>query len=154
MLLPSIAIFPVYWLAMVFLGGGQEEIGWRGYIMPFLEKRFGVFYGTVILGLVWAIWHLPLWFIPGSNQTYMNFCVFVMLTTGYSFIFSWGLKKAGNRPMSGLVMHGTANAFVPVFPVMVLNHNVSQPRYWIWVSLMLICGITLYLFSNHNNDSE
>ena len=57
---------------MVFLGGGQEEIGWRGYILPFLENKFGRWLGSGILGLIWAFWHLPLWFIPGTNQTYGN----------------------------------------------------------------------------------
>jgi membrane protease YdiL (CAAX protease family) len=141
MLLPSILIFPLYWLLMVFVGGGQEEIGWRGYILPLLENKFGRWLGSGILGLIWASWHLPLWFIPGATQTYMNFGGFIMLMLGYSFLFSWVREASGKRPLAGMIVHGTANAFVPLFPVVVLNVNAVQVRYWIWVSLTLAIGI-------------
>lgn len=143
MLLPNIYIFPAYWLLMVFLGGGQEEIGWRAYILPYLEDHFDRWTSSIILAFVWSIWHLPLWFIPGTAQKYMNFAGFIMLTLGYSFIQSWVMKSSGNRPMAGLIVHGTANAFVPVFPVVIFTLNISQPRYWIWVSLTLIMGIAV-----------
>jgi hypothetical protein len=60
MLLPSVFVFPVVWLFMVVLGGGQEEIGWRGYAMPLLESRYGLWTGNLVLGLVWSLWHVPL----------------------------------------------------------------------------------------------
>ena len=141
--LPSIYIFPIYLLLMVFFGGGQEEIGWRGYILPFLEKRFGLIIGSLILGIIWAIWHLPLWFIPGTTQTYMNFFVFMSMTIGYSFIFSWVIKASGNRLLSGLFAHGAANAFMPLFPTLILEHNVKQTRFLIYGLLVLTIGIII-----------
>ncbi len=151
MLLPNIYIFPVYWLLMVFLGGGQEEIGWRGYIMPYLESRFGMILGSIILGLVWSCWHIPLWFLPGATQTYMNFFGFMMLTIGYSFFYSWVMKSSGNRPLAGLIAHGTANAFIPLFPVLIFNLEEQQTRYWIWTSLTLIIGV-IFLIINMNKE--
>ncbi len=147
MLLPGIYVFPVYWLMMVFLGGGQEEIGWRGYILPLLEKRFGTWTGSTILGLIWAVWHIPLWFIPGTSQTYMHFAGFIMLTLGYSYFYSWVMKASGGRPLAGLIAHGTANALVPVFPVLIMSLNVPQTRYWLWTSLTLLTGILVLLSS-------
>jgi membrane protease YdiL (CAAX protease family) len=141
--LPSVYIFPVYLLLTVFFMGGQEEIGWRGYILPFLEKRFGLIIGSLILGIVWAIWHLPLWFIPGSAQGFYNFFVFMLGCIGYSYFFSWVIKASGNRLLSGLFVHGVANAFVPLFPTVIMEHNVSQIRLWIYVSLTLIIGIII-----------
>ncbi|ULQ60536.1 CPBP family intramembrane metalloprotease [Brucepastera parasyntrophica] len=85
--LPNFYIFPLYLILMIFFGGGQEEIGWRGYILPYLEKRYGLIFGSLILGIIWAIWHIPLWFIPGSTQTYMNFIAFTFMTIGYSYFF-------------------------------------------------------------------
>jgi membrane protease YdiL (CAAX protease family) len=143
--LPSVYIFPVYLLLMVFFGGGQEEIGWRGYILPFLEKRFGLFIGSLILGIIWAIWHLPLWFIPGTSQSYMNFFGFMLSTIGYSFIFSWIIKISGNKLLSGLLAHGTANAFIPLFPTLVMEPNVSQKRFWIYDVLILAIGIIIVI---------
>ena len=139
--LPSVYIFPVYLLLMIFFGGGQEEIGWRGYILPFLEKRFGLIIGSLILGIVWAIWHLPLWFMPGSTQVFMNFFAFILTAIGYSYFFSWVINASGNRLFSGLIAHGTANAFIPLFPTLIMEHNVSQIRLWIYCSLIFTIGI-------------
>ena len=147
MMLPNILIFPLYWLLMVFFGGGQEEIGWRGYILPFLEKKLGRITGSLVLSVIWACWHIPLWFIPGTSQTYMNFFGFILLTTGYSYLFAWVLRASGNRPFSGLIVHGTANAFIPVFPVIIMQHGVPQTRFWLWVSITLVIGIIIAVAS-------
>jgi membrane protease YdiL (CAAX protease family) len=146
MLLPSIWVFIPYLLMMIFLGGGQEEFGWRGYALPLLERQFGIWFANIILGIIWAYWHLPLWFISGSNQTYMNFGGFILLTIGYSFILSWIRKISGNRPFSGLYTHGVANAFIPLMPILILQKNVPQQRFWIWVTLTFLIGISITIF--------
>jgi len=145
MLLPNVYIFPLYLLFMIFLGGGQEEIGWRGYILPYLENKFGLFFGSLILGIIWAVWHLPLWFIPGLSQSYMPFFVFMLLTIGYSFIFSWVRAASGKRLFSGLVVHGTANAFMPLFPTLIMAQNVNQIRWWIYCVIILVTGTVMVI---------
>ncbi len=143
MLLPSIWVFIPVLLFMIFLGGGQEEFGWRGYALPILEKKFGIWYANIILGVIWTLWHIPTWFITGTTQSHMNFGGFILLMTGYSFIFSWIRKISGNRPFSGLYSHGLANAFIPVMPTFNMQDGVTQPRFWIWISLTLVIGILI-----------
>jgi uncharacterized protein len=116
MLLPTVLVLPIYWLVMVFLGGGQEEVGWRGYILEPLEARFGLWGGNVVLGVVWSVWHGPLWFVPGSTQASIPFVAFTIGTIGLSFFFSWLMKASGGRPLAGLMVHGTFNAFIVLFP--------------------------------------
>lgn len=55
-------------LPIMLVGGGLEEAGWRYITFPELEKKFGFAPGALIMGLIWALWHLPLFFIPGVNQ--------------------------------------------------------------------------------------
>lgn len=141
MLLPSLWVFPPYVLAMVLLGGGQEELGWRGYILDFLERRLGAWMGNFVLGVVWALWHLPLFFISGTGQSYMPFAGFVLLMIGYSYFFAWVRQSSGKRSMAGLVTHGWANAFVPLFPTLVMVEGAKQPRFWIWVCLTFVIGL-------------
>jgi uncharacterized protein len=145
MLLPSAWLFVPYLLIMILLGGGQEEFGWRGYALPILESKFGIWFANIILGIIHAFWHLPLWFITGISQTYMNFWGFILLIVGYSFILSWIRKISGNRPFSGLYAHGLANAFIPLMPTLIMQKNVSQPHFWIWVVLTFIIGIIITL---------
>ena len=138
MLLPSIWIFIPCLLFMIFLGGGQEEFGWRGYALPILENKFGIWFANIILGIIWAFWHIPLWFITGTSQTYMNFGGFILLMVGYSFIFSWIRKISGNRPFSGLYVHGLANAFISIMPTLIMQKNMPQTRFWIWVTIDIL----------------
>lgn len=143
MLLPNIWSFFPYLLIMILLGGGQEEFGWRGYALPLLEKQFGIWFANIILGIIWACWHLPLWFITGTSQTYMNFGGFIFLIVGYSFILSWLREVSGGKPFSGLFVHGLFNAFIPLMPTLIMQKDMPQPRFWIWVTLTFLIGILI-----------
>jgi CAAX protease family protein len=128
---------PFFLLAMVVLGGGQEELGWRGYILDPIEDRLGPLLGNLVLGVVWAVWHLPLFFIPNSSQASMPFAGFVLLMTGWSCFFSWVRQSSGKRVLSGLYAHGVANTFGSLFPMI----DASRDRFWIWVSLNFAIGL-------------
>jgi uncharacterized protein len=143
MLLPACWIFIPYLFLMILLGGGQEEFGWRAYALPLLENKFGIWFANMILGTIWAFWHIPLWFIKGTSQSYMNFGGFIFLMVGYSFILSWIRKISGNKPFSGLYAHGLLNAFIPFMPTLIMEKNVPQPRFWIWVTLTFLIGIII-----------
>jgi membrane protease YdiL (CAAX protease family) len=145
MLLPSVWLFVPYLPFMILLGGGQEEFGWRGYALPILESKFGIWLANIILGIIHAFWHLPLWFITGSSQSYMNFGGFIFLMVGYSFILSWIRNISENKPFSGLYSHGLANAFIPFMPTLIMQKNVPQPHFWIWVVMTFIIGIIITL---------
>ena len=136
--------FPIYLIAMIFIGGGQEEVGWRGYILPFLEKRFRLIIGSLILGIVWAFWHIPLWFAQ-VGQNYMNFFGYMLACIGFSYILSWIMEASGNRLFSGVVAHGFINAIVSFFPFVIMDYEVKQTRFWIYCILMLIVGMTIVI---------
>ncbi len=150
MLLPAVWTFIPYVLIMIILGGGQEEFGWRGYALPILENKFGIWLANIMLGIIWSCWHIPLWFIAGTSQPYMNFGGFILLMVGYSFILSWILKISGNRPFSTLYFHGLSNALIPLMPTLVMQKNMPQPRFWIWTILTLLIGISITILRKRN----
>jgi membrane protease YdiL (CAAX protease family) len=155
MFLPSVWVFPPYALIMILVGGGQEELGWRGYILDPLEERLGPWLGNLLLGVVWAVWHLPLFFIPGTSQTFMPFFGFMLLMIGYSWFFAWVRQASGKRTMAGLIMHGLSNAFVPLFPTLVMVEGAAQPRFWIWISLTFVIGlVTMAIRSRKTSQTE
>jgi len=151
MLLPSVWVFPPYILIMILFGGGQEELGWRGYILDPMEEKLGPWLGNLVLGVIWAIWHLPLFFIPGTSQTFMPFSGFMLLTVGYSWFFAWVRLVSGKRTMAGLFTHGLANAFIPLFPTIVMVQGAEQPRFWIWVSLTFVIGLVTMVFRSRRS---
>jgi uncharacterized protein len=70
-------LFIVYMPLMV-LGGGLEEIGWRGILQPLMEERLPFLTAAGAEGIVWSVWHLPLWFVPDSSQSSFNFAAFML----------------------------------------------------------------------------
>ncbi|MGP8175599.1 MAG: lysostaphin resistance A-like protein [Terracidiphilus sp.] len=139
--LPSLWFLPLSFLAMLILGGGQEELGWRGYILDPIEERLGPWLGNLVLGVVWAVWHLPLFFIPDTSQASMPFAGFVLLMTGWSCIFSWVRQASGKRVFSGIYAHGVADTFGSLFPTIAMATDASRTRFWIWVSLNFAIGL-------------
>lgn len=65
----------------VLFGQAGEEVGWRGYALPRLAARFGLAGASVMLGIIWASWHLPLFFIPGIETTGQSFPLYLIGVT-------------------------------------------------------------------------
>jgi membrane protease YdiL (CAAX protease family) len=143
--IPVIFVFTAFWIICVLFGGGQEEIGWRGYIMPFLENKYGYIIGSLILGIIWTFWHIPLFFIPGTIQSQINFFCYMLLLIGYSYFFSWIINLSKNKLLSGLLVHGTVNAFFELFPPVVNDANNPQIRLWILSVLTFIVGLIIVI---------
>jgi hypothetical protein len=87
------------------------------------------------------MWHVPLIFIPGTSQRFAPFVGFTLVLIGYSYLYAAVREAAGKRTMAGLVAHGRGNAFVPLFPTIVMVDGAAQQRYWIWAGLTLLVGV-------------
>ncbi len=76
---------------------------------------------------------------------YMPFIAFTLGLIGECFFFSWIMKASGGRPLSAVIAHGTFNAFVPLFPTIVMETDVVQVRWWIHQMLVLVAGVLFML---------
>ena len=68
----------ILYMPMMILGGGLEEVGWNGVFQPYLEKHFPHLLSAIIGGVIWSVWHLPLWLIPNTAQSSYNFVAFTL----------------------------------------------------------------------------
>ena len=67
-----------------------EEVGWRGYALPRLQMRYGALGASLLLGLLWGIWHLPQWLIPATGQAdKWLFGIFLLHTVAFSILLTW-----------------------------------------------------------------
>jgi membrane protease YdiL (CAAX protease family) len=87
--------------ALIYLGYGTglflltEELAWRGFALPRLLERFGPGVASILLGVVWALWHLPMFFVPTSGlagQSYPAFALFAIATTA---LLTWLYRVTG-----------------------------------------------------------
>jgi membrane protease YdiL (CAAX protease family) len=83
-------------LPLFIIGGGFEEIGWRGYLQSKLEKETGYLVSVLMVGVIWSIWHLPLWLISGTVQSALPFAAYTFLAIILSFSFSALYKYTQN----------------------------------------------------------
>jgi membrane protease YdiL (CAAX protease family) len=89
-----------------------EELGWRGLALPRLQARYGWLLSSLILGIVWAIWHLPIWFIPEAGFGTLPFPIFMLFTVALSFLFTWLYNGTGGSVLLTALTHAAINAYV------------------------------------------
>lgn len=127
----------ILFMPMMIWGGGLEEIGWRGVFQPLLEKQFSFLIAALIEGMIWSVWHLPLWFIPNSSQGDMNFIAFTLycITLGLTLAAAYRLTRCiwvtilihawGNTVLGGMYTLTSLNNFPNTKTVIVYGLQIA-----------------------------
>ncbi|MCA9988120.1 MAG: CPBP family intramembrane metalloprotease [Anaerolineales bacterium] len=105
-------------LVSLFLRGAMgEELGLRGFALPRLQARYGPVRASLILGVLWGFWHLPV--LLGREP--VTIVAFLLLNIGLSFVFTWLYNGSGGSLIPGLLFHATQNweeGFETLFPAL------------------------------------
>jgi membrane protease YdiL (CAAX protease family) len=123
-----IAQYPLYFF-VVWFGGGPlgEEIGWRGFALPRMQPRYGPLWGTLLLGIPWAFWHLPQFLTPyqgggpgtGLTTLLRNFSLFFVFVIALAIIMTWLFNHTKGSIFFAVTTHASVNTptlvLVPLF---------------------------------------
>lgn len=93
-----------------------EEIGWRGYALPRLTKRFGLRGASVLLGVIWACWHLPQFFIREADTYGQSFPLYALQVTALSVAIAWLWAKTHGSLLLPMLMHAAVNNTKDIVP--------------------------------------
>jgi len=105
-----------------------EEVGWRGFALPCIQRLYGPVRGTLILGALWGFWHLPFFFGPlaqtGPDSTWLGATIalveFSIGLTGLSVVMTWILNNCGGSTLLAILIHAAFDssglALVALFP--------------------------------------
>jgi membrane protease YdiL (CAAX protease family) len=115
---PLYTVVPTFIILTVAAGIG-EEFGWRGFLLPRLQTRHNALISSLIVGVIWAIWHIPLFFIKGTGQydiqsqggllpAILGYSIFVIFS---SIQFTWVFNNTKGSVLLAAVMHGATNAW-------------------------------------------
>jgi CAAX protease family protein len=101
----------VLWAVLNFVDdpGPVEELGWRGYALPMLQRRFNALTATLILGVVWSIWHLPAFYLGSMNQSTMNFVAYMIFMTSFSVLMTVVYNGTRGSVLLPMLMHWLLN---------------------------------------------
>lgn len=113
--LPTVLIYAALMVVLVSLG---EEVGWRGYALPALQARYGALLSSVVLGTMWALWHLPLFFNPDMFYSNMPFVVQLAIQIPMAILFTWVFNSTGGSVLLAILLHSMINASGQLWKVM------------------------------------
>jgi uncharacterized protein len=113
-LMANPAAWPLAILLSFMSGPFSEEFGWRGYALEPLIKRFGILPGTIGLGFIWAVWHLPLYFMSDGWHAQMGFApagfwTFIVFNIALSLIMTWVYLNTDRSILSAMLLHFGVN---------------------------------------------
>ncbi len=144
---PPLIMWIPNFILYYFIGGPfTEEYGWRGYALDRLQSKFNALASSLILGLIWGLWHLPLFFITGTVQSYIPLYEFVLIQIVTSIFYTWIVNnnrdKIGNiNIFLAIMFHAMANFSSMIFP-----YWVTELGRWIFfvlnlIPVFVICGL-------------
>ena len=137
---PLVLAIP-YFILMLIIGGGQEEFGWRGYAQEPLQAKIGVIRASLVIGVIWGIWHLPLWFMAGDLHGSYSFLAFVTMTTSISILYAWLYNSSGKKLIPVMFFHAMSNTAAPLLPFLHGNEGQPESAYLIYAAVNVIFGI-------------
>jgi len=140
--MPLYFVLPMI-IQMIFFGG-LEEIGWRYTFQPALERHIPFTFASIFTGCLWAIWHLPLFFMDGMNKG-MNFGFFLINVISMSFMLG-AIYRISNSLWLCVLFHAIINAFSQVF---ILEDEPSNELIFICATVTkIICVIIIVHLHN------
>jgi membrane protease YdiL (CAAX protease family) len=122
-------------LPLMLIGGGLEEPGWRYVLQPELEKKFGFAGASIIVGLIWAVWHLPLFFITSAGQYGDNFGLFAIGVLGLSFALG-AVRRISGGVFLCVLLHTLHNSWVSTYTV-----DQTLPGQIVSTALLIVISI-------------
>lgn len=105
--LPTVLALSVYMLIQVGIG---EEIGWRGYALPKLQAGYSALISSVIVGVIWALWHLPLFFNPATSYSNTPVWVFLVFLLPFAILYTWIFNSTEGSVLMVMILHAVTNA--------------------------------------------
>ncbi|HBS06447.1 MAG TPA: hypothetical protein DEA96_15875 [Leptospiraceae bacterium] len=133
--LPQLALLICIHLVMGPLG---EELGWRGFLYPALRQRIGWMGAALVVGVIWAVWHSPLWLI-NSPQSQISFPIFLGNVVAFSILMAIIFDQSGPSLTGPVLLHLCINISAALFALLELG---NQMTYWTY-SLMFLGALAL-----------
>lgn len=122
--LSTLLLYPITFIITLVIGGPLgEEPGWRGFALPRLQKLQGPLMGSLVLGILWALWHLPYFWMPEwgtPKETLLDIVWFTLAAMAVTIVYTWVFNHTKNSLLIVILLHTSNDAFL-------LNQLFTKP---------------------------
>jgi membrane protease YdiL (CAAX protease family) len=135
----------VNFLLLLVVGGPLgEEVGWRGYTLPRLQADMSALAASILLGVMWGLWHLPLFWIPISDQSRVPLVPFLIYIVAWTLIFTWVYNNTAGSLLIAILFHATVN----FTPALFVDPAEGEVRFYlIFAGLMCVAAFIIVAIS-------
>ncbi len=130
-ILLALAFFPMF-----FIGDAGEELGWTGYATDPMQNRWGPFKASLILGIVWAIWHLIPWVETGNSPTWI--AAQALNAVALRMLFVWFYNSTGKSVFGVILVHDMTNISEFLFPNYGSHYDPLIFAILVWLTTMIL----------------
>ena len=138
----SVQTFAVTFAGQFLLGGGLEEAGWRGYLLPCFHKKYNIVISSISVSIIWVLWHLPYFFISGSMQANGNFYMYAIIGIITGFILSANYLLTRSVLLC-MLFHSWQNTIV-----MTIQANMEDMRFLLFFIALGVVSVLLCMKQN------
>jgi len=137
-----------WWIPVVFLIflilQSSEEFGWRGFALDRLQLKYNALTAAVTVGLLWSVWHLPMFLSQGfpQYQYHLPFTQFALTLISASVIITWLQNNCKGSLFPAFFIHALINFSGEVLPLIEKNKEFQgNHNAWIIVNILLILTV-------------
>jgi uncharacterized protein len=133
----EIVFDPLSMLALLIIstvtGATGEELGWRGFALPRLQMRMSALNASLVLGVIWTLWHLPLWF-AGLGYEKIPFAAYAIMVMSYTVLITWACNNTRGSMVIVTLFHLMMNVAM----------NILEIRaYFVYALLVLVITVVV-----------
>jgi uncharacterized protein len=133
---------PLFLVILTLTDGLGEELAWRGFALPRLLTHHNALVASLILGVLWALWHLPLVWTEGATMYQQPIWLFLMDIMATSVLFTWVFLHTRGSVLIAMLFHGATNLFL-VSPDVASTGDLELPvlamvAKWVLVAIVLL----------------
>jgi hypothetical protein len=143
-----LSIPTVLW-AGFYAGPLGEELGWRGFLLPELQKKHTNLKSAIIIGVIWFIWHIPLWWAPfgtlisGESISFLPIITYFLMLMCLSIIITWLVINSRGSVLVAILFHLSINAGIALLFFPELNVDFKKVHLLSSIGMIIFTGILI-----------
>jgi uncharacterized protein len=138
---------------MIFPGSALgEELGWRGFVLPRMQARHSALKASLLLGILWGCWHLPVWLRGTESAPIGLYIPFVVAVIASSVVYTWLYNNTGGSLLIIVLFHAASNLPITLL-ITPLGSQMTQP-FLIYVAFMVVAAVAVVIATGAENLSR